>query len=118
MQCGLPTLTTLRLRKHAAIGQGESQVDAARIGGGPCQRDFVPGEARRAHVDADKAVHADPRVQRPGARFDGNPVAPKARTKSAATQRLAFPQALTSEPSAFRMRMNTSAAPEGSSTIT
>jgi hypothetical protein len=43
---------------------------------------------------------------------------PLSRASRSPTQRVALPQAATSEPSALKMRMNTSAPRDGSSTIT
>ena len=90
--CGLPMLTTLAGPKSGSASERSdtraSSCDRVR------QRDFVPGEARRAHVDAvGPSVPAARRRSGPAAVSTANDARAVSRASRSATQRVPLPQA-------------------------
>ena len=100
--CGLPTLTATGLSRLFPADRHRQRVH--RIG----ERDRLPLEARRAHVDRD-AVPGWARLRSCRRASRSAP----ARRAACATARVALPQASTSPPSALKMRMRKSAARGG-----
>ena len=118
MQCGLPTLTTEGEWSSGASMRADLQLDVAGVAECLGQRNFLPAEPRAPHVDGDEAIAGAgcSEAGRPAVSMvtAGRPVSPNRRS---AMQREALPQLSTSSPALFQMRMRTSAAAEGSSTI-